>query len=185
MTWYCDVAPGHEFHGPYHENEYGFPIADDNKLFERLCLEIMQAGLSWLTILKKKDNFIKAFDQFRLDTVAAYDEQDIARLLEDSGIIRNKLKINAIIHNAKIIQSLQKDHGSFANWIAHHHPKPKSEWVKLFKKTFKFTGGEITGEFLMSIGYLPGVHRKDCPVYAKIARLDPPWMQVDQAIYDE
>ncbi len=59
MNWYCDVAPGHEFHGPYHENEYGFPIDDDNKLFERLCLEIMQAGLSWLTILKKKDNLSK------------------------------------------------------------------------------------------------------------------------------
>lgn len=185
MNWYCDVAPGHEFHGPYHENEYGFPIDDDNKLFERLCLEIMQAGLSWLTILKKKDNFIKAFDGFNLDIVAAYGDDDIARLLDDAGIIRNKLKINAIIENARRIQKLQAEYGSFAIWISKQHPKPKSDWVKLFKKTFKFTGGEITGEFLMSIGYLPGTHRTDCPVYEKIAEISPPWMQVDPKVYEE
>ncbi|GGF52084.1 DNA-3-methyladenine glycosylase I [Terasakiella brassicae] len=184
MNWYCDVAPGHEFHGPYHENEYGFPIDDDNKLFERLCLEIMQAGLSWLTILKKKDNFIKAFDGFNLDIVAAYGDDDITRLLDDAGIIRNKLKINAIIENARRIQTLQAEYGSFANWIAKQHPKPKSDWVKLFKKTFKFTGGEITGEFLMSIGYLPGTHRTDCPVYDEIAKINPPWMQVDPMVYE-
>lgn len=185
MNWYCDVAPGHEFHGPYHENEYGFPIDDDNKLFERLCLEIMQAGLSWLTILKKKDNFIKAFDGFNLDIVAAYGDDDITRLLDDAGIIRNKLKINAIIENARRIQKLQAEYGSFAIWISKQHPKPKSDWVKLFKKTFKFTGGEITGEFLMSIGYLPGTHRTDCPVYEEIAKINPPWMQVDPKVYEE
>jgi len=185
MNWYCDVAPGHEFHGPYHEQEYGFPLDNDNKLFERLCLEIMQAGLSWLTILKKKDNFIKAFDQFDLDKVAAYGEDDIARLLDNPGIIRNKLKINAIIENAKRIKGLQDEYGSFGNWIDHHHPLPKSKWVKLFKKTFKFTGGEITGEFLMSTGYLPGTHRPDCPVYDKIAKISPPWMQVDTKVFEE
>ena len=185
MNWYCDVAPGHEFHGPYHEKEYGFPLDDDNRLLERLALEIMQAGLSWLTILKKKDSFISAFEQFDVDRVAAYDEEDVARLLDDKSIIRNKLKINAIIHNANVIKGLQTKHGSFANWIKENHPKPKSEWVKLFKKTFKFTGGEITGEFLMSIGYLPGTHREDCPVYKELEKLNPPWMQVDPSVYDE
>ncbi|WP_135078004.1 DNA-3-methyladenine glycosylase I [Terasakiella sp. SH-1] len=185
MNWYCDVAPGHEFHGPYHAEEYGFPIEDDHKLFERLAFEIFQAGLSWLTILKKKDHFIRAFDGFDIDKVAAYGEDDIARLLGDASIIRNKLKINAIIHNARVIQDLQKEQGSFANWLTSQHPKPKSQWVKLFKKTFKFTGGEITGEFLMSTGYLPGTHREDCPVFKKIAKINPPWMQVDPTIYEE
>jgi len=185
MNWYCDVAPGHEFHGPYHDHEYGFPIGDDNKLLERLALEIMQAGLSWLTILKKKENFIKAFDQFDVDTVASYGEGDIARLLGDASIIRNKLKINAIIENAKRIQVLQKEHSSFANWLAANHPMPKSQWVKLFKKTFKFTGGEITGEFLMSTGFLPGTHRTDCPVYADIAKINPPWKQVAPKVFEE
>lgn len=185
MSSYCDVAPGHEFHGPYHDNEYGFPIASDNKLFERLCLEIMQAGLSWLTILKKKDNFIKAFDQFDLDVVSAYTEDDVSRLLNDASIIRNKLKIAAIIENAKRIKQIQNDYNSFAKWLEHHHPMKKSEWVKLFKKTFKFTGGEITGEFLMSSGYLPGTHRVDCPIFDEIADLNPAWMQVDPTLYQE
>jgi DNA-3-methyladenine glycosylase I len=185
MNWYCDVAPGHEFHGPYHEKEYGFPLKDDNRLLERLALEIMQAGLSWLTILKKKNNFIEAFDQFEVDTVAAYGDQDLERLLANEGIIRNKLKINAIIHNANVIKQLQAEHGSFGNWLDLQHPKPKSEWVKLFKKTFKFTGGEITGEFLMSTGYLPGTHRKDCPVHKELEKINPPWMQVDPKIFEE
>lgn len=185
MAWYCDFAPGHEFHGPYHDKEYGFPLDCDNKLFERLCLEIMQAGLSWLTVLKKKDSLTKAFDGFDIQIVSAYDENDVSRLLNDAGIIRNKLKVAAIIENAKRIKQLQSDFGSFSNWIAAQHPKPKSQWVKLFKKTFKFTGGEITGEFLMSIGYLPGTHRPDCPTYSQIKKLNPPWMQVEQSIFDE
>jgi DNA-3-methyladenine glycosylase I len=184
MSSYCDIAPGHEFHGPYHDHEYGFPIANDNKLFERLCLEIMQAGLSWLTILKKKENFIKAFDAFDLDIVSAYKDDDVSRLLNDEGIIRNKLKIAAIIENAKRIKQIQSDFGSFANWLAQNHPKSKLDWVKLFKKTFKFTGGEITGEFLMSIGYLPGTHHETCPIYQKIEKLNPAWMQVDRKIYN-
>lgn len=185
MNWYCNAASGHEFHGPYHDSEYGFPIQHDNKLFERLCLEIMQAGLSWLTILKKKDNFIAAFEGFDIDVVSAYTEPDISRLLNDSGIIRNKLKIAAIIENAKRIKQIQTDCGSFGTWLDQNHPKPKSEWVKLFRKTFKFTGGEITGEFLMSTGYLPGTHREDCPTYKEIENLNPAWMQVDQSIFEE
>lgn len=176
MSSYCDFAPGHPFHGPYHDREYGFPLRDDNRLFERLMLEINQAGLSWLTILKKKDNFRAAFDGFDIATVARYGAREKKRLLSDAGIIRNRLKVEAAIENARRIQALQEEYGSFKKWLDHHHPLTRDEWVKLFKKTFKFTGGEITGEFLMSTGYLPGAHARSCPVHAKIAKKKPPWM---------
>lgn len=172
---YCDAAPGHEFHGPYHDTEYGFPIRDDNRLFERLVLEINQAGLSWVTILKKKDAFHAAFDGFVIDRVARFDARKRARLLENAGIIRNRQKIEAAVENAKRIRALQRSHGSFAEWLDAHHPRTKEEWVKLFKKTFVFTGGEITGEFLLSTGYLPGAHQADCPVYARVLAARPPW----------
>ncbi len=181
MSTYCEIAPGHPHHGPYHDNEYGFPITDDNALFERLVLEINQAGLSWLTILKKQETFRAAYAGFDIDKVAAFGEADVARLLADPGIIRNKLKVAAAIHNAQIIQQLQRSHGSFAQWVEAHHPLTKPAWIKLFKKTFRFTGGEITGEFLMSIGYLPGAHAESCPVFARIAKLNPPWMRAQNA----
>jgi DNA-3-methyladenine glycosylase I len=155
MSSYCDIAPGHPFHGPYHETEYGFPNADESALFERLVLEINQAGLSWLTILKKREAFKAAYADFDVDHVAAFKARDKARLLKDPGIIRNRLKIEAAIENAQRIQALRESHGSFAQWIDAHHPLSKEEWVKLFRKTFRFTGGEIVGEFLMSLGYLP------------------------------
>ena len=177
MNWYCDVAPGDPFHGPYHENEYGFPTDDEAVLLERLSLEIFQAGLSWLIVLKKRPTTFAAFDGFDVDRVAAYGDADVARLLGDAGIIRNRLKVAAIIENAKRIQALRGSHGGFAAWIEAHHPLSLEEWVKLFRKTFKFTGGEVVNEFLMSIGYLPGTHREECPVYARIALLDPPWMR--------
>jgi DNA-3-methyladenine glycosylase I len=182
--WYCDVAPGHEFHGPYHDTEYGFPTDREQVLFERLAMEIMQAGLSWILILKKRKNLNKAFASFNVDTVAKFNDADLERLLKDEGIIRNRLKINAIIENARRVQILRETHGGFADWISAHHPLTKPEWVKLFKKTFKFTGGEITGEFLMSTGYLPGVHRRDCPIYKDIENLNPPWMRVPSGFYD-
>jgi DNA-3-methyladenine glycosylase I len=174
---YCDAAPGHPFHGPYHDNEYGFPRRSDADLFERLVLEINQAGLSWLTILKKRDAFRAAFHDFDVDRVAAFDESDRARLLADAGIIRNRLKVDAAIANAQRIQELRAAYGSFAGWLDAHHPLSREEWTRLFRKTFRFTGGEIVNEFLMSLGYLPGAHREDCPVAVRIAALDPPWMQ--------
>lgn len=162
-------------HKPYHDLQYGFPIQDDDELFCRLVLEINQAGLSWETILKKEATFRKAYHNFNLKKVAAYTEKDRERLLADPGIIRNKLKVNAAIENAKTILQLRKEHGSFGNWLALHHPKTKEEWVKLFKKTFKFTGGEIVNEFLMSIGILPGAHSADCPVYKSVLKAKPMW----------
>ncbi len=175
--YYCDFAPGHALHGPYHDREYGFPVAEEAILFERLILEINQAGLSWELMLKKRANFHAAFEGFEVDRVAAYGAAARARLLADAGIIRNRLKVDAAVENARRIQALRRSHGGFAAWLEAHHPRPKDDWVKLFKKTFKFTGGEITGEFLMSTGFLPGSHREDCPVYARIAALDPPWMR--------
>lgn len=160
---YCQFAPEHPIHGPYHDCEYGFPVRDDRVLFERLILGINQAGLSWLTILKKREGFRRAYSQFDIDAVAAYDEADRARLLADPGIIRNRLKVNAAIENAGQIVRLRQAHGSFAAWLDAQHPLAKPEWVKRFKRTFKFTGGEITGEFLISTGYLPGAHDENCP----------------------
>ncbi len=176
MSSYCDAAPGHAWHGPYHDTEYGFPVADESVLFERLILEINQAGLSWLTILKKRAAFNTAFDGFDVRRVAAYGEAERTRLLADAGIVRNRLKVDAVIANARQVVALRQSHGGLAEWLAAHHPLGKAEWVKLFKKTFRFTGGEITGEFLMSIGYLPGAHREDCPIFGQIARQRPPWM---------
>ena len=180
MSSYCDFAPGHPVHAPYHDNEYGFPTDDEAVLFERLILEINQAGLSWELMLKKRENFRAAYNGFDVDRVAAYGEDDRARLLNDAGIVRNRLKVNAAIENARRIVDLRRDHGSFAGWIAAQHPLPKDDWVKLFRKTFKFTGGEIVGEFLMSIGYLPGAHREDCPGFRRSARLAPPWMTAEK-----
>ena len=178
MSGYCDIAPGHPLHGPYHDHEYGFPQREEAVLFERLLLEINQAGLSWETMLRKRDGFRAAYSGFDVDRVARYGERDRARLLADPGIIRNRLKVEAAIHNAHVIQQLRDTHGGFAAWLDAHHPLPKAEWVKLFKKTFRFTGGEITGEFLMSLGYLPGAHRQDCPAYRRAAKQRPPWMVV-------
>jgi DNA-3-methyladenine glycosylase I len=174
---YCEIAPGHPFHGPYHDREYGFPLAGDDALFERLILEINQAGLSWLTILKKREAFRAAYDGFDVETVARYGARQRTRLLGDAGIIRNGLKVDAAIENARRILALRASHGSFRRWLDAQHPLAKPEWVKLFKKTFRFTGGEITGEFLMSTGYLPGAHVPTCPVYERIARRKPPWMR--------
>ena len=127
----------------------------------------------------------KAFDSFNVDTVANYSERDITRLLNDTGIIRNRLKVISIIENARRIQKLRIDYGGFHKFLEKHHPMTKSEWVKLFKKTFKFTGKEIVNEFLMSLGFLPGAHSSDCPVFYQILEKNPPWSQVDAALFDE
>jgi DNA-3-methyladenine glycosylase I len=179
-TSYCE-AVGHlehsNVHRHYHDHEYGFPLADDNALFGRLILEINQAGLSWTTILNKKENFHRAYSGFDIQKVADYTDADRQRLLADEGIIRNRLKVEAAIFNAQKILALQSEYGSFKNWLDAHHPKSKGEWVKLFKKTFRFTGGEITNEFLVSTGYLPGAHIKACPVYQQVIKSNPAWLQ--------
>ena len=163
-------------HRTYHDHAYGYPIRDDNELFERLVLEINQAGLSWTTILNKQDNFRKAYNGFDINKVAAYTEEDRNRLLNDAGIIRNRLKVDAAIHNANRVLVLQQEYGSFKNWLDHHHPKTKEEWMKLFKNTFRFTGGEIVNEFLLSTGYLEGAHTVSCRVYKRVLESKPVWI---------
>ena len=184
MSGYCDFAPGHPVHAAYHATEYGFPQRDEAALFERLLLEINQAGLSWETILRKREGFRRAYHGFDVDRIAGYGERDRQRLLADTGIIRNRLKVDAAIHNAGVVQGLRASHGGFADWLDGYaildgRLREKPDWVKLFKRTFRFTGGEITGEFLMSLGYLPGAHRDDCPVQRKLAKLRPKpmWMR--------
>jgi DNA-3-methyladenine glycosylase I len=174
---YCRISQGHPWHGPYHDREYGFPIRSDAALLERLALEINQAGLSWLTMLVKRENFRKAFEGFDPDVVAGYGAREFRRLMKDAGIIRNRLKINAVIENAKRILAIRESHGSFAKWLDAHHPLSAKEWQKVFKKTFVFTGGEIVGSFLMSTGYLRGAHVPSCPVYAKAAKKKPAWLR--------
>ncbi|MGG5577968.1 DNA-3-methyladenine glycosylase I [Myroides sp. C15-4] len=182
---YCDTieqltGERKALHKKYHDHHYGFPIHDDNELFGRLLMEINQAGLSWETILKKEEAFRLAYSNFDIQVVAAYTEEDRLRLMQDAGIIRNRLKINAAIENAKEILVLQSEFGSFENWLKHHHPKTKEEWVKLFKKHFRFTGGEIVNEFLMSTGYLKGAHTETCPLYAVVLQQQPPWLVEDE-----
>jgi DNA-3-methyladenine glycosylase I len=172
---YCLLAPKHPLHGPYHDLEYGFPAANEAALFERLSLEINQAGLSWLTILKKRAAFRAAFADFAVDRVRGFGAVERERLMADPGIVRNRLKIDAVIANARRIQELRASHGSFHRWLEMHHPRSPAEWTRLFGQNFRFTGGLIVGEFLMSLGYLPGAHQPDCPVYARILALAPPW----------
>jgi DNA-3-methyladenine glycosylase I len=177
-TTYCEFVQNKgkgTVHHDYHDSEYGFPIDDDNLLFARLVLEINQAGLSWETILKKKDNFFKAFDDFNIEKISRYTDKKKEKLMQDAGIIRNRLKIEAAVYNAKAIKVIQAEMGSFKKWLDDQHPKTKEEWVKLFKQTFRFTGGEIVNEFLMSTGYLPGAHTESCPVYKKILKQKPKW----------
>ena len=177
MSTYCAFCAGNPVHGPYHDHEHGFPSQDEAVLFERLCMEIMQAGLSWDTILRRRATMRAAFEGYSVDRIAAYGPADQARLLADPGIIRNRLKVEAIIANAQTVQALRQSHGGFHAWLAAHHPLDKPAWVKLFRRTFRFTGGEIVGEFLMSLGWLPGAHAPDCPAFARIAALAPPWQR--------
>jgi DNA-3-methyladenine glycosylase I len=175
MSGYCAISPGHPIHETYHASEHGFPSRDESVLFERLCMEIMQAGLSWSLVLQRRATMRIAFTGYDVDAVAAYGEADVTRLMADPGIVRNRLKILAIIHNAGVIKALRTSHGGFAAWLDAHHPLDKPEWVRLFKRQFRFTGGEITGEFLMSLGWLPDAHSPDCPIYPRITALLPPW----------
>ena len=175
---YCDyitTIKGDQLslHKEYHDNHYGFPIEIDDELFERLMFEINQAGLNWILILKKQHNFRQAFDNFNIEKVAGYEENDFQRLMSDPGIIRNRLKINAAIENAKVILKIRKENGSFRKWLDTNAEIINSleEWTKLFKKTFRFTGGEIVNEFLMSTGYLPGAHSPQCPIYKRIEHI--------------
>lgn len=175
---FCSGRSAEDVHKVYHDHHYGFPIEDDNELFGRLILEINQAGLSWDTILKKQQHFRIAYDHFSIEKIASYSDQEFNRLMDDPGIIRNRLKINAAIYNAQKIKEIKIEFGSFKQWLDVNHPKSKAEWTKLFKKTFKFVGGEIVNEFLMSTGYLSGSHEESCPVFNEIQKFNPKWLEI-------
>lgn len=162
---FCKNLPTDNIHKVYHDQFYGVELTDDFELFGRLILEINQAGLSWETILKKQEFFFEAFDKYDFCKIAKYDDSKIEALLQNKGIIRNKLKINAVIYNAnKVIEIVEKN-GSFLNWLKQQGEISLDDWVKLFKKNFKFVGKEIVNEFLMSINLLPGAHDIDCEKY--------------------
>jgi DNA-3-methyladenine glycosylase I len=170
---YCEFAgnrPEDDVHRIYHDYHYGTPITDDNELFGRLILEINQAGLSWELILKREPHFRLAFDQFNIEQIALYDDEKITILLQNTGIIRNKLKVKAVITNAQRIVQIKQEFGSFKQWLDQHPSKSLSEWTKLFKKTFTFVGSEIVNEFLMSTGYLPGAHQENCFRYKELVQ---------------
>ena len=177
---YVEQLPNHDLNRIYHNTQYGFSIQSDHELFGRLILEINQAGLSWSTILKKQKAFQSAFANYDITKIAAYDQTDIERLLSNASIIRNRRKIDAVIHNAKVVVDLQSKYGSLKAWLDHHHPLALEQWIKLFKQTFKFTGKEITNEFLMSTGYLKGAHIDECPIHQKILALKPMWIKVQK-----
>lgn len=189
MSGYCAISKDHPVHGPFHDSDHGLPVTDEASLFERLCLEIAQAGLSWETALKRRAGMRDALDCYHIDTIAAYGPDDIARLMQDPRVIRNRLKLEAYAHNARQIQVFRAE-GGFAAWLgrwalAPDGPKDRDAWVKLFKKHFRFTGGEIVNEFLMGLSILPGAHDVSCPIGQSLyARLDslpahdsrlPPW----------
>lgn len=164
-------------HKIYHDTEYGFPAKSDNELFGRMLLEINQAGLSWDTILNKKESIKEAYANFEVEKVAQFTEEDIEELLQNPGIIRMRLKVQAAINNAQVIIEIQKSHGSFMNWLDEQFPKSHEEWAKLFKKTFRFMGKEITKEFLTGTGYMKGAHDEDCSVLKEIIKLKPKWLE--------
>jgi DNA-3-methyladenine glycosylase I len=169
MTYceFCATLPPDHVHRRYHDTQYGFPLASDDELFGRLVLEINQAGLSWTTILNKQHGFRTAYSQFSIAAVANYTEADRQRLLADSGVIRNRLKVNAAIVNAQRLLAIQAASGSFGEWLREHHRRglDRVAWTKLFKATFLFTGGEIVNEFLVSSGFLSGAHQPQCSVW--------------------
>lgn len=181
MSAYCAVAAADPVHRPYHDGEYGFPVADETVLFERLALEIFQAGLSWRLVLVKRPALRAAFAGFAVDRVAAFTAADVEALLADPAIIRNRRKIEAVIANAARVRRLRDEAGGFAAWLSAafaadaDRPPDATAWLRLFRGTFRFTGPEVVREFLLSIGYLEGAHAPGCPVAATILAARPPW----------
>ena len=174
----CEWVEGkEEIYLKYHDEEWGVPKYDDDILFEMLILELFQAGLSWITILKKREAFKEAFDNFDIDKIMKYDENKVNELLENENIIRNKLKINATVNNAQVFREIQKEYGSFSKYIWSHTEgkiikaeyKTKSELSAkiskdLKKKGMNFVGPTIIYSYLESIGIIDN-HTKECFKY--------------------
>ncbi|MGB6083939.1 DNA-3-methyladenine glycosylase I [Moheibacter sp.] len=176
----CGWAGKEEIYVKYHDEEWGVPVRDDQKQFEFLILETFQAGLSWITILRKRENFRKAFDNFDYKKIASYNEEKIQSLLEDEGIIRNKLKVRATVTNAQAFMKVQEEFGSFCDYIwgfVDHKPvNEKRKTLKdipatselsdkiskdLKKRGFKFVGSTVVYAHLQATGIIND-HVVDC-----------------------
>lgn len=178
---WCSAAP--EFFA-YHDTEWGFPVADDHRLFEKLCLESFQSGLSWRTILAKRENFRAAFHKFDFNKIARFTETDVARLLQDEGIIRHRGKIEAVINNAKRAQELVKREGSLAAYVWRFEPgmgemaEPQTASVSaasialskdLKKQGWKFVGPTTVYAFMQAMGLIND-HAEECAIRPEIER---------------
>ena len=182
----CHWADGDDKMTAYHDEVWGVPVHDDRMLFAKLCLDLMQAGLMWRTILYKQDNFFKAFDDFDIETVAGYDETKYDELMQDAGIVRNRLKIRAIINNAACVLEVQKEFGSFDAylWSFTNGETIKNRWESLDeipastplsdaiskdlkKRGFRFVGTTIIYAFLQAIGVVND-HEVSCFRYEEV-----------------
>jgi DNA-3-methyladenine glycosylase I len=178
---WCGIAP--EFLA-YHDTEWGFPVSDDRRLFEKLSLEGFQSGLSWRTILAKRENFRAAFDDFDFDRVARFSQRDIDRLLKDQGIVRHRGKIEAVINNARQARELVKREGSLAAFVWRYEPairqlaKPRTATTSaeslalskdLKKLGWKFVGPTTVYAFMQAMGLIND-HVADCAIRAKVER---------------
>ncbi|MDC6351105.1 DNA-3-methyladenine glycosylase I [Zeaxanthinibacter sp. PT1] len=182
----CGWCEGDALYEEYHDREWGVPVRDDSTMFEFLILETFQAGLSWITILKKRENFRKAFDNFDYHKIAAYGPSKIEALMEDPGIIRNRLKINATVSNAQAFIKVQQEHGSFCDYIwsyvdhrpiknalAHHKDAPATTALSealskdLKKKGFKFVGPTVVYAHMQATGMVND-HQVDCFRYDQV-----------------
>ncbi len=174
---WCAAAPEFE---AYHDREWGFPVADDVRLFEKLCLESFQSGLSWRTILAKRENFRRAFDGFDFHRVARYGEPEVARLLQDAGIVRHRGKIEAVVNNARCAVQLQAECGSLAVYFWRHEagrlaapqtasttPASIALSKDLKKRGWKFVGPTTVYAFMQAMG-LVNDHAADCVIAAEV-----------------
>ena len=164
---YCREQEKDSIHRWYHDVIYGKMSKNDNELFGRLIMEINQAGLSWDIVLQKYDGIKKAYAQFEVQKVAQFESNEIALMMQNPQIIRHELKIRCIVYNAQQILQIQKEFGTFKKWILMNKQNSLDNWVKVFKKNFKFVGKEIVKEFLKSNGILNGAHDSNCPEYLK------------------
>ncbi|MBT8273324.1 MAG: DNA-3-methyladenine glycosylase I [Bacteroidia bacterium] len=183
----CEWCVGDPLYESYHDNEWGVPVYDDDTLFEFLILETFQAGLSWITVLRKRENFRKAFDYFNYKIIANYDQNKIDNLLQDAGIIRNKLKIRATISNAQAFIKIQEEFGSFSDYIwkftngkpikntfEHQHQIPANTPLSdeisadLKARGFKFVGTTVIYAHMQATGMVND-HVKSCFRYSELS----------------
>jgi len=173
----CWWGAGDALYRSYHDLEWGRPVADDNRLFEKLCLEGFQSGLSWLTILRKRENFRRAFNGFDVDAVARFTDRSVDRLLHDAGIVRNRAKIEATVNNARRCREMRKEFGSLAAYVWAFEPKDASpsDQAKAMSKDLKRRGWAFVGpttvlSFMQAMG-LVNDHLPGCDAHAEVERL--------------